>query len=84
MNTLEVEVRSILLREWDPIGVNGVPGAQDEYDIYVNCICKMLRYGRSAAEICSHLQWIEIERMGLSNSDKQHTQRIAARLIGLL
>jgi hypothetical protein len=35
-------VREILMREWDPIGVSGVPEAADEYDRYVGTVYVML------------------------------------------
>ena len=28
-------IHDVLIEEWDPIGVGGVPEAQDEYDAYV-------------------------------------------------
>jgi hypothetical protein len=28
-------IRSVLMDDWDPIGVQGVPEAADEYDSYV-------------------------------------------------
>ena len=29
------EIQKILLREWDPIGIQDIPEAQDEYDSYI-------------------------------------------------
>ncbi|WP_051381279.1 hypothetical protein [Paraburkholderia mimosarum] len=83
MNTLEAKVQKVLIQEWDPIGVKDIPEAQDEYDMYVPGICRMLRAGQSNMEVYSHLRWIEMERIGLEG-DEQHTQRIAAKLVGLL
>jgi hypothetical protein len=31
-------VRDILMREWDPIGVSGLDGYEDEYDAYVSTV----------------------------------------------
>jgi hypothetical protein len=31
-------LRRLLMREWDPIGVNGIPSARDEYDDYLRLI----------------------------------------------
>jgi hypothetical protein len=28
-------IRRVLMERWDPIGVNGIPEAQDEYDSYI-------------------------------------------------
>jgi hypothetical protein len=32
---IQESIRLVLLRDWDPIGVQDVPEAQDEYDSYV-------------------------------------------------
>ena len=75
-------VRQVLLKEWDPIGINDVPEAQDEYDSYVSKICGMLRGGCDTADIYRHLRWIESEHMGL-DGDEIHTRKIAERLASL-
>ena len=36
------EVREVLMREWDPIGVRDCADAQDEYDAYVGKVYVML------------------------------------------
>jgi len=35
-------IRQILLKEWDPIGVREIEGAQDEYNRYAGLIYKLL------------------------------------------
>ena len=35
-------VREILMREWDPIGVEGISGAENEYDGYAGIVYVML------------------------------------------
>ncbi|MBA1362076.1 hypothetical protein [Burkholderia gladioli] len=75
-------VRRVLLEEWDPIGIKGIPEAQDEYDSYVLKICGMLRADCSAEGLCKHLRWIETEQMGL-DGDELHTSEIAKKLVGL-
>ena len=35
-------VGRILLKDWDPIGVNDVPEPQNEYDSYVPGLCGLL------------------------------------------
>lgn len=79
---LAASVRRVLLEEWDPIGINDVPEAQDEYDSYVSKICRMLREGCSTADIYSHLRWIESEHMGLDGNEI-HARKIAERLASL-
>jgi hypothetical protein len=79
---LETMVRYILLHDWDPIGVVGIAEAEDEYDLYVTEICKMLQVKRSFSDIYEHLRRIEVERLGLGG-DELHTQTIAKKLMTL-
>ena len=59
------QIRSLLLRDWDPIGVRDFPQAQDEYDAYVGHVHYMLRTGATDDEIVAYLQDIETRHMGL-------------------
>jgi hypothetical protein len=34
------ELRGLLMTYWDPIGVNGIPEASDEYDSYLGPLAK--------------------------------------------
>ncbi len=43
------EVREVLMREWDPIGVRDCADAQDEYDAYVGKVYVMLTLIRKCA-----------------------------------
>jgi hypothetical protein len=79
---LMVEVRRILLKEWDPIGISEFPGAQDEYDMYVKGISEMVCSGQSTEQLYEHLHWIECERMGLDGDDVR-TRNIAMKLAQL-
>lgn len=83
LKSLESDVRDVLLREWDPIGIKDVQEAQDEYDRYATAICGMLRSNQTLSEIYDHLRWIEVQHIGL-DGDEEHTKRIAMRLIALL
>ena len=59
------ELRSLLMAEWDPIGVEGVPQARDEYDSYLGPLAEKLRKGAGASAVDDYLTWIQTERMGL-------------------
>ena len=76
------ELRRILMDEWDPIGVQGVPEAADEYDSYVGQIGSRLRDNATAEEIASYLTWVEEDRMGLgpSAAARSRNQALAVRL----
>ena len=64
------------MQQWDPIGVNSIPEAADEYDGYIGEIYELLSAKTSEQQLASHLQKIEVDRMGL---DGFHPQAIAAR-----
>jgi len=62
-------VRELLMREWDPIGVAGIPEAADEYDAYANKAYVMLMDDRATAEeISAYLFEIATNHMGLSGT----------------
>jgi hypothetical protein len=59
------KIRVVLMEDWDPIGVNGIPEAADEYDNYIGDFYEMLAGRRSRQEIISRLEYLEGEHMGL-------------------
>jgi hypothetical protein len=66
-------VRRILLQDWDPIGIQDVPEASDEYDRYADATYVMLMDERANADrIAAYLYQIAAEHMGLG-----HGQRLA-------
>jgi hypothetical protein len=75
-------IRTILLTEWDPIGVSHVPEAQDEYDSYVGDVYNLLITHVDRHSLFFHLWQIETEHMGLSG-DRQHTEAIVDQLLQL-
>jgi hypothetical protein len=76
------DLRRILMEDWDPIGVRGVPEAADEYDSYLPQIGSRLRDGATKEELVAYLTSIEEDRMGLTPSDaaRRRNQVLAARL----
>jgi len=79
-------VRDILMREWDPIGVAGVPEATDEYDAYVGIVYVMLMDQRASKdEIAAYLFDIAANHMGLSAHEPiaKRSARTAECLIAL-
>jgi hypothetical protein len=73
-------IREAFLTEWDPIGIAGVPEAQDEYDGYVPTVYKMLISRQPRHELFNYLWWLETEHMGLAG-DRQATERFTDRLM---
>jgi hypothetical protein len=53
------------MAEWDPIGVDGIPEAADEYDSYIAGVYELLAAEATAAAISDFLRGIEVDRMGM-------------------
>jgi hypothetical protein len=57
------------MTEWDPIGVNGIPEAADEYDSYVGTVYVMLMDHRASAKtLAAYLFDTATNYIGLSAS----------------
>ena len=75
------QIDSILLKDWDPIGVYGY-GADDEYSSYVPHIFKLAIGGAIAPAIADALAVIRHQYIGLSPRDDQSEElRIAEQII---
>ena len=76
------ELRGILMEEWDPIGVSGIPEAADEYDSYLGHVASRLREDAPADEIAAFLTEVEEVRMGFGPSPaaRSRNEALAARL----
>ncbi|GGY20405.1 hypothetical protein GCM10011289_25020 [Paludibacterium paludis] len=79
---LHQKIKSVLMRDWDPIGVQAIPEAEDEYDSYVPTLYSMLISRKPVSEVFEYLAWLETEHMGLT-VDRQRTLSIAEKLIDL-
>ena len=75
-------IRMVLMDEWDPIGVSGIPEAADEYDGYVPTIYKLLIRRAPVHEVFDYLWRVETEDMGLCGS-RQATESVATHLVDL-
>jgi hypothetical protein len=65
----ERELRELLLREWDPIGIARIADAQhDEYEHYAGQLVRRLRAGAGEEEIAAVLEGFRTD-MGLAPSD---------------
>jgi hypothetical protein len=63
----------LLMTHWDPIGVNGIAEASDEYDSYLGPLAEKLREGADARAVREYLSEIQTERMGLSTTPDRLT-----------
>lgn len=74
------EIDRILWEVWDPIGVNQISPARDEYSMYVNGVFELLTSGASDDAIARHLLGIVSARMELSGSTIDHMRPTVAAL----
>jgi hypothetical protein len=82
MTLLENAIQTILMNEWDPIGVRGVDQVQDEYDDYVGPVAALVRNGATSDRIAGYLLAVEIDRMGLVG-EPDRAKHVAAQLNAL-
>ena len=75
---IQDSIRRVLLKDWDPIGIQDEPNAQDEYDSYVGGVYRLLVQGASPAEVADHLATVEREAMGLK-TEADALLRVATR-----
>lgn len=79
--TIQNQIRGVLNRDWDPIGVADM--VEDEYDMYIGHIHSLLAKSATKQEIADYLLWVEVERMGLTGSPIDQRLDVARSLRGL-
>ena len=67
---LYAAVDEVLHYIWDPIGVQDVPQARDEYHSYLPQVFRLLREAQSAESIAGYLGTVRTQTMGLSGNSK--------------
>lgn len=78
---IQGQVRQALMSHWDPIGVKGHAGAEDEYDAYVGPVYRLLSSGATDGEIIDYLYDTETQTMGLIRlKTRGHLKKTVARL----
>lgn len=77
---VKLQIDRILWEVWDPIGVNKISPARDEYTGYVNGVFQLLTSGASDEEISQHLLTIVHERMELRAATASDMQRTITAL----
>ena len=76
-------VDEILWNDWDPIRVNNVPEARDEYRSYVSKIVAFKTAGAQCETIAQYLFQIETDQMGL-NGNLENCRRVSQIIISLV
>lgn len=75
------ELRALLMSDWDPIGVNGIPQAHTEYDSYLDPLASLLRDGANGDRVAGYLADVAGKQMGLPINSGQLSD-VANRVIG--
>jgi hypothetical protein len=78
---IQNQIREVLNRDWDPIGVANV--VDDEYDGYIGRIHSLLSKQASDKEISDYLLWVEVEQMGLTCTPEDERFLVARNLQNL-
>jgi hypothetical protein len=78
---IQRKVREVLNREWDPIGVADV--VDDEYDIYIEELYRLVKGNAPEQEIADRLRSIEVDRMELRASAVTKLSAVAVSLQNL-
>jgi len=80
---IQDQIRSILVADWNPIGVADIPEAVDEYDSYIGGIYRLLSSKASMEEVARHLHNIVTSSIGLSSQGPEDHRDVAQKLCAL-
>ena len=76
-------IRSILLSDWDPIGIGDNPNLSDEYDRYINAILHLLLNNTNVEDIANTLTRIERNEMSIIKPNSSNSYKVAQKLKNL-
>jgi hypothetical protein len=79
---IQDSIRKVLMVDWDPIGVRGVPQAIAEYDSYIGPLYRILAGNGPMDDIVDCLERLEREEIGVCTSE-QVRRRVAEKLSAL-
>jgi hypothetical protein len=77
------QIDEILWNDWDPLGVNGISEARDEYHSYVWKVVDFKLKGVDAETITQYLLQVETVQMGL-NGNLADCRRVSRMIINLV
>lgn len=69
------EIDKILWKDWDPIGVNDIEDARDEYQSYTPHVFSLVIHGADKEKIKKYLSQLEINSMGSGTSNKENIEK---------
>ncbi len=74
-------VKKILWEDWDPIGINVISSAKDEYDSYAPKVYRLLIENKNQKEVIAEfLTYIDTELIG-NSPNKTRDARVAEKLV---
>ncbi len=76
-------VRAILMRDWDPLGINRFPLAIDEYDEYARAIVRLLWSPRPTEGALSEYLEMTERGLNLAGGDGAKRRTVARALLAL-
>ena len=77
------QIAEILWNDWDPIGVNGISAARDEYHSYVWKVVDFKLKGVDSDVIAQYLFQIETGHMGLTGN-LENCRRVSQIIMNLV
>lgn len=82
---LEIQdsIRTVLLRDWDPLGINEYGSNMDEYDAYIAPVYRILVGSRSQSDLIGTLNRIARDEMGVGARSSENLQLVAEKLLKL-
>lgn len=78
-----VIISKILWEDWDPIGINVIANAKDEYDSYAPKIYQMISRGDDYELVADYLTYVDTELIG-NKPNMTRDIRVAKKLIDVL
>jgi hypothetical protein len=75
------EIRQILVKVWDPLGIKDEPQAQDEYDSYIGGVFHLLVKRGSAKEIEDYLSKVIEEQIEININPQKNSTHEAAKAL---
>jgi hypothetical protein len=80
---LSNKIRTVLLRDWDPLGIGDNPNLRDEYDSYIPQLARILSVPPVSKDVVlAYLRGIEVRQMGLPE-DSERIVTAASNLVRL-
>jgi hypothetical protein len=76
-------IRTVLVRDWDPISIANEPDLWDEYDAYIAPVYRILVGTRSESDLIKCLQRIERDELGVANAEDARTLPLVRKLLEL-